>query len=84
MHGRTRKDEGERVLREGILGRRQWAVNPGDRQQLQGAEVLRGRAMIEGGTTETCCGFGRPNLQDVVALNGPSSLLTVSSSSEHK
>ena len=46
--------------------------------------MLSGREMIEGGTTETCFGFGRPNLQDIVALNGPSSLLTVSSSSEHK
>ena len=39
--------------------------------------MLSGREMIEGGTTETRCGFGRPNLQDVVALNGPSSLFTV-------
>jgi len=59
-------------------------VNPGDCQQLQGAEVLSGREMIEGGTTEPCFGSGGPNLQDVVALNGPSSLLTASSSSEHK
>jgi len=78
------QDEGEGVLREGTLGRRQWAVNPGDCQQFQGAEVLSGREMIKGGTTETCFGFVRPNIQDVVALNGPSNLLTISSSSEHK
>ena len=65
-------------------GRRQCAVNPGDCQQFQGAEVLSGREMIEGGTTEPCFGFGRPNLRDVVPLNGPSNLLTANSSSEHK
>jgi len=40
--------------------------------------------MIEGGTTEPYFEFGGPALQDVIALIGPSSLLTANSSSEHK
>ena len=64
--------------------RRKWAVDPGDCQQLQGAEVLGCGQMTEDGATEAFFDFGGTALQEIIAVNGPSILLTAGSFSEPK
>jgi len=64
--------------------RREWTVDPGDGQQLQGAEVLGCGEMTEGGATEPCFDFGGPALQQVVTVNGLSIPVTASDLSEPK
>ena len=64
--------------------RREWAVDPGDCQQLQGAEVLGCGEMIQGGATEPCFDFGGPVLHKVVAGNGLSIPVTASNLNKPK